>query len=110
MSVTRRDLFAYGTAGAISVLAPGKPAMAAAEGSGGEEKQVPAQVASDRAPRAPGASTSNFGSYDMRRNLKPGRLTLACWGVDYALRHMPGAALPATTACSMRPLSAATTH
>jgi hypothetical protein len=37
------------------------------------------------------AQTSRFvGAYDMRDDLSPQRLTMACWGADYALRHGPG--------------------
>jgi len=88
MTVSRRELIAYGTAGALTALTKGLPAVAEAAGqSGAAGNQVPAQVASDRALKTAPRSTNDF---DMRTGLKPGRLTMAMWDVAYALRHMQG--------------------
>jgi hypothetical protein len=48
---------------------------------------VPTQLATDRASQP---AACGFDSYDMRNDLKPGRLTMAMWDLAYALRHMPG--------------------
>ena len=88
MTVSRRELMAYGAAGALTALANGIPASAEDASHGGHATdQVPLQVASDKVSRAvPGS----FDAYDMRDHLTPRRLTLAMWDVAYALRHMPG--------------------
>jgi hypothetical protein len=106
MSVSRRELIAYGTAGALTALTKGRPAIA----EGGRAKrsvasQVPMQVATDRSPHY-AASGSN--GYDMRDDLKPRRLTIAMWDVAYALRHGSAEASQIMTASSMRQSSEAT--
>src|ERR1035437_3297761 len=88
MSVSRRELIAYGTAGALTALTKGTPATAeGAAQSGPAPSQVPMQVATDRSPHH---AANGFNGYDMRDNLKPRRLTIAMWDVAYALRHGPG--------------------
>jgi hypothetical protein len=84
MTVSRRDLIALGTAGALSTLASSSTAFA------GEVTQstMPTQVSSDRTPHKPSPA---FAPYDMREDLTPRRLTMAMWDQAYALRHMPGA-------------------
>jgi hypothetical protein len=88
MSMSRRELIAYGTAGAMTALSAGREALATAssqEGSG--PGPLPTQVASDRLQRHAGGE---YNAFDMRDYLKPRRLTMAMWDVAYALRHMPG--------------------
>src|ERR1035438_8528474 len=88
MSVSRRELIAYGTAGALTALTSGRDVAAqeAAQSARGPA-QLPMQVASDRSSHA---ATSRSGDYDMRDHLNPRRLTIAMWDVAYALRHQPG--------------------
>lgn len=83
MTVSRRDLIAMGTAGALSTLAPG----ASIRVDEAAQSAMPAQVSTDRAPLA---STSAIAAYDMRNDLKPRRLTMAMWDQAYALRHILG--------------------
>lgn len=83
MTVSRRDLIALGTAGALSTLATGTTTHAEEIA----QSTMPAQVSSDRAPQA---ATSSIAAYDMRNDLNPRRLTMAMWDQAYALRHIPG--------------------
>jgi hypothetical protein len=88
MPVSRRELIAYGTAGALTALTSGRDVAAqeAAQSARGSA-QLPMQVASDRSSHA---ATSRIDDYDMRDHLNPRRLTIAMWDVAYALRHQPG--------------------
>src|ERR1700677_1330122 len=88
MTISRRELIAYGTASALTALGSPKPDGAEeATQNGPSTSPMPTQVSTDRAGRqAPGG----YGSYDMRNDLKPRRLTMAMWDQAYALRHMPG--------------------
>ena len=87
MSVSRRELIAYGTVGALTALTKGRPAIAEGAGQDGPlSGQVPMQVATDRPPRL---AASGSDGYDMRNDLKPRRLTIAMWDVAFALRHGP---------------------
>jgi hypothetical protein len=83
MAVSRRDLIALGTAGAITTLASG-PAALSVEAA---QSAMPMQVSSDRPG---GAEPATFPVYDMRNDLRPRRLTMAMWDQAYALRHIPG--------------------
>ncbi|MEA2260746.1 MAG: hypothetical protein QOJ51_3571, partial [Acidobacteriaceae bacterium] len=88
MAVSRRELIAYGTAGALTALATGRNTIA--EGplqDSSAPSPMPAQVASDRVPNL---SASRNSSYDIRNDLKPRRLTMAMWDQAYVMRHMPG--------------------
>lgn len=88
MAVSRRELIAYGTAGALTTLAQGRSAIG--EGALQERLQpspMPSQVASDRVPNPEACA---IDSYDMRNDLMPRRLTMAMWDMAYALRHQPG--------------------
>jgi hypothetical protein len=88
MTISRRELIAYGTASALTALGNPKPDGAEeATQNGPSTSPMPTQVSTDRGGRqAPGG----YGSYDMRNDLKPRRLTMAMWDQAYALRHMPG--------------------
>jgi len=88
MPVSRRELIAYGTAGALTTMSKGMPAIPqGATQSALVPVQVPMQVATDR-PSHP--ALGGLGGYDMRDHLNPRRLTIAMWDVAYALRHQPG--------------------
>ena len=88
MPVSRRELIAYGTAGALTAMSKGMPAISrGAAQSAPVSAQVPMQVATDRS--SPPA-LSRLSGYDMRDHLNPRRLTIAMWDVAYALRHQPG--------------------
>ena len=88
MVVSRRELIAYGTAGALTTMSKGMPAIAErTQQSVPVSAQVPVQVATDRSSHP---AISGLGGYDMRDHLNPRRLTIAMWDVAYALRHQPG--------------------
>src|ERR1035438_7647614 len=88
MTVSRRRLFAYGTAGALAAFVHGGPAAAeAGSQEGSSSPQMPAQIATDRASSRGACGLDGF---DMRSGLKPARLTMAMWDQAYALRHIPG--------------------
>ena len=88
MTVSRRELIAGGTAGALAAIVDGgRGAAEPAPQQGAPSSPLPAQVATDRRPKdEPGSMTG----FDMRNDLKPRRLTLAMWDVAYVLRHGPG--------------------
>jgi len=87
MTVSRRELIAYGTAGALTALAPGSTARAEETLQAGP---LPAQAANDLAAKASSRASNGYGDYDIRDFLKPRRLTMAMWDLAYALRHMQG--------------------
>lgn len=88
MAVSRRELIAYGAAGALTTLAEGRSATAEEALQDGQPcGPMPNQVATDRASRP---AACEFDAYDMRSHLKPRRLTIAMWDVAYALRHQAG--------------------
>jgi hypothetical protein len=83
MTVSRRELIAYGTAGALTTLTRGRNTF----GEEASQQEMPNQVASDRVPAS---AADAIDSYDMRNGLTPRRLTMAMWDTAYALRHQPG--------------------
>jgi hypothetical protein len=88
MSFSRRDLIAYGTAGALAALADGRSAEARPTGQDGAfTATMPIQVATDRRPQS---AIQRRDDFDLRTSLRPQRLTMAMWDQAYALRHIPG--------------------
>lgn len=88
MTLSRRELIAYGAAGAVTSLTVGT-ASSETMPQEAQRTSVPSQVSSDRGPENRGG-LDVFRGYDMRNDLTPRRLTMAMWDVAYALRHGPG--------------------
>ena len=90
MTISRRELMSYGTAGALTALATGNGFEASAQNpsqSSSGSTSMPLQHPSDRPPQN---SRSGADDYDMRNGLNPRRLTIAMWDQAYAMRHVPG--------------------
>ena len=91
MTISRRDMIAGGTAGALTALATSGKAQAADQSSqDNAAAQFPVQVATDRKPDS---ATEVRGGYDPRNDLNPKRLTVAMWDQAYVLRHGPGGSM-----------------
>lgn len=91
MVLSRRELIACGTAGAITAMTGSAASASREEIEAGRTVQAPdpIQVPSDRkAEQAAGGGV--LRGFDMRRYLEPRRLTLAMWDVAYLLRHGEG--------------------
>ena len=87
MAISRRDVIAGGTAGALTVLATSGAARAGDDTQRSTAPEsFPIQTAADRAPDPVPAIP---GGYDPRNDLMPRRLTMAMWDQAYVLRHGP---------------------
>src|SRR5215469_12890806 len=88
MAISRRDVIAGGTAGALAALAASGAARAADQTQeNAAPESFPMQAATDRAPDPVPAVP---GGYDPRNDLAPRRLAMAMWDQAYVLRHGPG--------------------